>query len=47
VVLRRHDARVGHLFGHADGGQTDPASVTYPFLDGTSPNFDSVPSAGT
>jgi len=34
---------VGHLFGHADGGQTDPASVTYPFLDGTSPNFDSVP----
>jgi len=34
---------VGHLFGHADGGQTNPSSITYPFLDGTSPNFDSVP----
>jgi hypothetical protein len=34
---------VGHLFGHADGGQTDPASITYPFLSSTSANFDSVP----
>ncbi len=34
---------VGHLFGHLDGGQTDPSSITYPFLNGTSPNFDSVP----
>ncbi len=34
---------VGHLFGHLDSGQTNPASITYPFLDGTSPNFDSVP----
>jgi hypothetical protein len=34
---------VGHLFGHLDSGQTDPASITYPFLDGTSPNFNSVP----
>lgn len=33
---------MGHLFGHPDGGQTDRASVTYPFLDGTSPNFNSV-----
>jgi hypothetical protein len=34
---------VGHLFGHPDGGQTNPALITYPFLDGTSPNFNSVP----
>jgi hypothetical protein len=34
---------VGHLFGHLDSGQTNPASITYPFLDGTSPNFNSVP----
>ena len=34
---------VGHLFGHADAGQTNPALITYPFLDGTSPNFNSVP----
>jgi len=34
---------VGHLFGHPDGGQTDPSSITYPFLNGTSPNFNSVP----
>jgi hypothetical protein len=34
---------VGHLFGHTDGGQTNPSSITYPFLDGTSPNFNSVP----
>jgi hypothetical protein len=34
---------VGHLFGHLDAGQTDPSSITYPFLDGTSPNFNSVP----
>jgi hypothetical protein len=34
---------VGHLFGHLDSGQTDPSSITYPFLDGTSPNFNSVP----
>lgn len=34
---------VGHLFGHLDGGQTDPSSITYPFLNGTSPNFNSVP----
>jgi hypothetical protein len=34
---------VGHLFGHLDGGQTNPSSITYPFLDGTSPNFNSVP----
>jgi hypothetical protein len=34
---------VGHLFGHLDGGQTNPASITYPFLDGRSPNFNAVP----
>jgi len=34
---------VGHLFGHLDSGQTNPASITYPFLDETSPNFSSVP----
>jgi hypothetical protein len=34
---------VGHLFGHLDSGQTNPASITYPFLDSTSPNFNSVP----
>jgi hypothetical protein len=34
---------VGHLFGNLDSGQTNPSSITYPFLDGTSPNFDSVP----
>jgi hypothetical protein len=33
---------VGHLFGHPDSGQTNPASITYPFLDGVSPNFNSV-----
>jgi len=34
---------VGHLFGHLDGGQKDASSITYPFLDETSPNFNSVP----
>jgi len=34
---------VGHLFGHLDSGQTNPSSITYPFLDATSPNFGSVP----
>jgi hypothetical protein len=34
---------VGHLFGHPDGGQTNPSSITYPFLSSTSPNFNSVP----
>jgi hypothetical protein len=34
---------VGHLFGHLDSGQTNPASITYPFLSSTSPNFNSVP----
>jgi hypothetical protein len=34
---------VGHLFGHLDSGQTSPSSITYPFLDSTSPNFNSVP----
>jgi hypothetical protein len=34
---------VGHLFGHLDSGQTNASSITYPFLDGTSPNFNSVP----
>ena len=34
---------VGHLFGHLDSGQTDPSSIAYPFLDSTSPNFNSVP----
>src|SRR6202034_1473616 len=33
---------VGHLFGHPDSGQTNPASITFPFLDGASPNFNSV-----
>jgi hypothetical protein len=33
---------VGHLFGHLDSGQTNPKSITYPFLDATSPNFNSV-----
>jgi len=33
---------VGHLFGHLDGGQTNAASITYPFLDEASPNFNSV-----
>jgi hypothetical protein len=31
------------LFGHPDSGQTNPASITYPFLSSTSPNFGSVP----
>jgi hypothetical protein len=34
---------VGHLFGHPDGGQTNPLLITYPFLSATSPNFNSVP----
>jgi hypothetical protein len=34
---------VGHLFGHLDNGQTNPSSITYPFLSSTSPNFNSVP----
>jgi hypothetical protein len=34
---------VGHLFGHLDSGQTNPSSITYPFLSSTSPNFNSVP----
>jgi hypothetical protein len=34
---------VGHLFGHLDAGQTNPASIVYPFLDAASPNFNSVP----
>jgi hypothetical protein len=34
---------VGHLFGHPDSGQTNPASITYPFLTSASPNFNSVP----
>jgi hypothetical protein len=34
---------VGHLFGHLDAGQADPSSIEYPFLNGTSPNFNSVP----
>jgi len=34
---------VGHLFGHLDGGQTDPSSITYPFLSEAAPNFNSVP----
>jgi hypothetical protein len=34
---------VGHLFGHLDSGQTDPSSIVYPFLNATSPNFNSVP----
>jgi hypothetical protein len=34
---------VGHLFGQLDGGQTNPSSITYPFLSNTSPNFNSVP----
>jgi hypothetical protein len=34
---------VGHLFGHPDGGQTNASSITYPFLDEASPNFNSVP----
>jgi hypothetical protein len=34
---------VGHLFGHLDSGQTNPSSITYPFLSSTSPDFNSVP----
>jgi hypothetical protein len=34
---------VGHLFGHPDSGQTNPASIVYPFLSSASPNFNSVP----
>ena len=34
---------VGHLFGHPDSGQTNPASITYPFLSSASPNYGSVP----
>jgi hypothetical protein len=34
---------VGHLFGHPDSGQTNPASIAYPFLSSASPNFNSVP----
>jgi hypothetical protein len=34
---------VGHLFGHLDSGQTNPSSITYPFLDSATPNFNAVP----
>jgi hypothetical protein len=34
---------VGHLFGHLDSGQANPASITYPFLSESSANFNSVP----
>jgi hypothetical protein len=34
---------VGHWLGHEDGGQSDPASITYPTLDESSPNYDAVP----
>jgi hypothetical protein len=34
---------VGHLLGHPDSGQTNPSSITYPFLSSSSPNFNSVP----
>jgi hypothetical protein len=34
---------VGHLFGHPDSGQTNPSSITYPFVNAMSPNFSSVP----
>ncbi len=34
---------VGHLYGHLDSGQANPSSITYPFLNSTSPNFSSVP----
>jgi hypothetical protein len=34
---------VGHLFGHLDSGQKNPSSIAYPFLDASSPNFNSVP----
>jgi hypothetical protein len=33
---------IGHLFGHLDSGQTNPSSITYPFLSSTSPNLNSV-----
>ena len=34
---------LGHLFGQADEGQTDPASINYPFLEPGSPNYGAVP----
>ena len=33
---------LGHLFGHADEGQSNPRSIQYPLLEPGSPNFDSV-----
>ncbi len=34
---------LGHLFGSDDEGQTDPASIEYPFIEPRAPNFDAVP----
>lgn len=34
---------LGHYLGHKDDGQTNPASIEYPILGETSPNYDSVP----
>jgi hypothetical protein len=34
---------LGHLLGHGDDGQTDPASIQYPYIAPGVPNYDSVP----
>lgn len=34
---------VGHFFGHLDAGQTDPASINYPAIGESTPNYNAVP----
>ena len=34
---------LGHFLGHADIGQADPRSISYPIIDPQSPNYNSVP----
>ncbi len=34
---------VGHLFGHPDSGQTNPSSITYPFLRCSEPQLQLCP----
>ena len=34
---------LGHLFGHSDAGETNPALITYPLVEPGLPNFDAVP----
>ncbi len=34
---------LGHLFGHADEGQTDRSLITYPLVEPDAPNYNAVP----